>query len=376
MSRPATRAASAVPAPGGTLNRAARATIDTGALAHNLDVVRRAAPGRRVMAVIKANAYGHGIVPVARALGTVDAFAVARMEEAVALREAGLDQRIVLLEGVFHPEQLALAGQLGLELVVHCPEQVDMLEAGRDAGRFRVWLKIDTGMHRLGFPPEAAAAAAGRLRGCASVTGELHYMTHLACADQRDDAMTAAQIRGFSELLAGVPGERTIANSAGLLSWPDSHADWVRPGIMLYGASPFAGETGEGLGLRPAMTLSSELIAVKTVKAGGRVGYGGTWTATEDTLIGVAAIGYGDGWPRRLSTGTPVLVGGHRCRLVGRTSMDMINIDLAAAADARVGDEVVLWGPGAPIEPLAEAAGTIAYELLCGVTQRVSMRVI
>jgi alanine racemase len=251
-----------------------------------------------------------------------------------------------------------------------------MLEAGGDAGRFRAWLKIDTGMHRLGFAPEHAADAAARLTKCRAVKGPLHYMTHLACADQREDAVTARQIDDFAGLLAGVEGERTIANSAGLLSWPDSHADWVRPGIMLYGAAPFAGETGESLGLRPVMTLGSELIAVKTVRAGGRVGYGGTWAAPRDTLIGVAAVGYGDGWPRRLGTGTPVLVGGRTATLVGRTSMDMIAIDLTQAGDARVGDEVVLWGPGAPIEPLAEAAGTIAYELLCGVTQRVSMRVV
>jgi alanine racemase len=376
MSRPASRADPPTPSAAPTLNRAARATIDTAALAHNLGVVRKAAPASRVMAVIKANAYGHGIVPVARALATADAFAVARLEEAMALRDAGLDQRIVLLEGVFHPEQLALAGRLGLELVVHCPEQLDMLEAGGDAGFFRVWLKIDTGMHRLGFAPEQAAGAAARLARCRAVNGPLHYMTHLACADQREDDVTARQIDDFARLMAGVEGERTIANSAGLLSWPDSHADWVRPGIMLYGAAPFAGATGEALGLRPVMTLSSELIAVKTVRAGGRVGYGGTWAAPRDTLIGVAAIGYGDGWPRRLGTGTPVLVGGRPATLVGRTSMDMIAIDLTQAADARVGDEVVLWGPGAPIEPLAEAAGTIAYELLCGVTQRVSMRVV
>jgi alanine racemase len=364
------------PAGPATLNRAARATIDTAALRANLAVVRRAAPGSRIMAVIKANAYGHGIVPVARALSAADAFAVARMEEAVAIREAGLDQRVVLLEGVFHPEQLALAGRLGLELVVHDPEQLAMLEGDAAGHRFPVWLKIDTGMHRLGFPVEDYAAARGRLEACAAVAGPLRYMTHLACADERDAAATGRQLELFGELLAGIDGERTIANSAGLLAWPDSRADWVRPGLMLYGASPFPEETGGSLGLKPAMTLSSELIAVKTVKAGGRVGYGGTWTAPRDTRIGVAAIGYGDGYPRRLGTGTPVRVAGQPATLVGRVSMDMITVDLSDAPSAGVGDEVVLWGEGVSVEPLAAAAGTIAYELLCGVTQRVSMRVV
>ena len=376
MTRPARRLAASDPTGPATLNRAARATIDTAALRANLAVVRRAAPNSRVMAVIKANAYGHGIVPVARALSGADAFAVARLEEAVALREAGLDQRIVLLEGVFHTEQLALAARLGLELVVHEAGQLEMLAHGRGRHRFPVWLKVDTGMHRLGFAPQDFAAAKSRLESCGAVAGPLHYMTHLACADERDAAATGRQLALFDVLLAGLAGERTIANSAGLLAWPDSRADWVRPGLMLYGASPFPGETGESLGLRAAMTLSSELIAVKTVKAGGRVGYGGTWTAPRATRIGVAAIGYGDGYPRRLGTGTPVRVAGQPGRIVGRVSMDMITIDLTEAPASKVGDEVVLWGAGVPIEPLAEAAGTIAYELLCGVTQRVSMRVV
>jgi alanine racemase len=359
-----------------TLNRAARATIDSAALRANLAAARRAAPDSRVMAVIKANAYGHGIVPVARALDAADAFAVARLEEAVALREAGLTRPITLLEGVFHPEQLERAGQLGLELVVHCAEQIEMLEAAGGSARFPVWLKIDTGMHRLGFPVAQATQAAARLKDCGAVGSEFRFMTHLACADERDNEMTSRQIAEFDSAVAGLAGERSIANSAGLLAWSQSRVEWVRPGIMLFGASPFEGKTGDAMSLRPAMTLSSELIAIKTVTAGGRVGYGSTWEAREDTRIGVVAIGYGDGYPRRLGSGTPVIVGGQPARLVGRVSMDMITIDLGRAPEARLGDEVVLWGEGLPIELIAQAAETIPYELLCGVTQRVAMRVV
>lgn len=358
------------------MNRAARAKIDSAALRANLSTVRRAASGARVMAVIKANAYGHGIVPTARALAEADAFAVARVEEASAIREAGLDQRLILLEGVFHAEQLAQAAALGAELVVHSPEQIEMLENFGGDSDFRVWLKIDTGMNRLGFPPEAAHELYRRLVACSAVSEPPCLMTHLAFADETTNPATSGQITQFLEATAGLEGERSIANSAGVLAWPDSHADWVRPGIMLYGVSPFDGRYGHQLGLRPVMTLASELIAVKTVSAGSRVGYGGVWTASRDTRIGVAAIGYGDGYTRHLGSGTPVVVRGTMASLVGRISMDMVTIDLQEVPDACVGDEVVLWGEALPVERLAKAARTIAYELLCGVTQRVAMRLV
>jgi len=358
------------------VNRAARATIDTAALRANLATAREAAGNARVMAVIKANAYGHGLVPTARALAEADAFAVARLEEAAEIRRAGLLQRLVLLEGVFHAEQLGLAAQLDTELVVHAPEQVEMLEQHAGGHRFPVWLKIDTGMNRLGFPPEAATELVQRLAACTAVAGQPRLMTHLASADVRTDPETPDQIRRFAAVTGGLHGERTVANSAGLLAWPDSRLDWVRPGIMLYGVSPFEGRTGQELGLRPVMSLASELIAIKTVPAGGRVGYGGVWTASRDTRVGVAAIGYGDGYTRHLGSGTPVMVRGQAASLVGRVSMDLITLDLEAVPDARVGDEVLLWGDSLPVERLAKAAGTIAYELLCGVTQRVAMRVI
>lgn len=358
------------------MTRAARATVDTAALQHNLRTVRRIAPRSRVMAVIKANAYGHGLVGVARALRDADAFAVARIEEAVALREAGLDNPIVLLEGAFEAAQLPLAASLGLEVVVHSPEQLAMLEAAQLTRPLDVWLKLDTGMNRLGFPPEQARAAAVRLAACPGVAPGPRLMTHLACADERDAAVTDAQLRRFSEALGELPGERSVANSAGLLWRRDSHAEWVRPGIMLYGVSPFGDQFGADLDLRPAMQLMSTVIALRTVRRGERVGYGGVWTAREESRLAIAAIGYGDGYPRQLGSGAPVLVRGRRAPLAGRISMDMIAVDVTLIPEVTVGDEVTLWGPELPVEELARIARTIPYELLCGVTQRVGVTLV
>jgi alanine racemase len=358
------------------VTRAARATVDSAALKHNLGAVRRMAPNSRVMAVIKANAYGHGLVGTARALRDADAFAVARIEEAMALREAGLDNAIVLLEGAFDTTQLPLAASLGLELVVHSPEQLAMLDAAHLSRPISTWLKLDTGMNRLGFPPEEARAAAGRLEACPSVASKPRLMTHLSCADERDAGVTDRQLECFAAALGDLTGDRSIANSAGLIWRKDAHADWVRPGIMLYGVSPFAESTGVELGLRPAMELRSTVIAVRTVRRGERVGYGGVWTAREDSRLAIAAIGYGDGYPRRLGSGAPVLVRGRRAPLAGRISMDMIAVDVTLIPEVRVGDEVMLWGAGLPVEELARIAETIPYELLCGVTQRVGVTMI
>lgn len=355
------------------MTRAARATVDTAALRHNLGRVRERAPRSRVMAVIKANAYGHGLVGCARALREADSFAVARVEEALALREAGLQNPVVLLEGVLEASQLPLAAAHGFEVVVHSPEQLEMLEQAQLPVPLQAWLKLDTGMNRLGFRPEAARPAAGRLASVRGVKAGLRMMTHLSCADERNVETTERQLMRFAEALGDMPGERSVANSAGLLWRDDSHADWVRPGLMLYGVSPFAEEIGEARGLRPAMALMSTVIALREVPCGERVGYGGVWTAREDARVAIAAIGYGDGYPRSLGSGTPVLVRGQRVPLAGRISMDMIAVDVTKVPAARVGDEIVLWGRGLPVEELATIAGTIPYELLCGVTQRVGV---
>ena len=327
------------------------------------------------MAVIKANAYGHGLVPAARALGLTDGFAVARLEEGLALRAAGLANPVLLLEGVFSPGQLAVAAQQRFDIMVHSFEQLELLEGRADGGPLSAWIKVDTGMNRLGFRVEQFAAAWERLRRVPNVTPDPTLVTHLACADEVDDPRTSAQLRAFEEITAGRGGARSIANSAGLFAWPASRADWVRPGIALYGVSPFPAGTGRELGLRPAMTLRTQVIAVREVRSGETVGYGGTWRASRPTRIAVVAAGYGDGYPRGVGSGTPVLVGGHRAHVVGRVSMDMLTVDVTSLPGVVPGDEVVLWGEGLPVEEIALHAGTIPYELICGVSQRVHLEV-
>ena len=352
-----------------------RAVIDTAALRHNLGQVRRAAPASRVMAVIKANAYGHGLVPAARALAEAYGFAVARLGEGLALRAAGLRNRILLLEGVFSAEQLAAAAQAQFELMVHSFEQLALLEALAGSAPVTVWLKIDSGMNRLGFRLEEFAAAYARLRGNPHVQAEPTLVTHLASADDRRDPRTRQQLEAFATATASLNGARSIANSAGVLAWPAARTDWVRPGLMLYGVSPFASGTGAALGLRPAMTLRTEVIAVKSVRAGETVGYGGTWTAPRETRMAVVAAGYGDGYPCNTATGAPVQIGGRRAPLIGRVSMDMITVDVTDLPTVGVGDPVVLWGSEVPVEEIAAQAGAIPWDLLCGVSQRVQLDV-
>lgn len=350
-----------------------RAIVDSAALRHNLARVRTTAPGSGVMAVIKANAYGHGLVPAAKAMAESDGFAVARLEEGLALRRAGLANRILLLEGACGAEQLALAAQQDFDLMVHSVEQIEMLEGRAGSDVVRAWIKVDTGMNRLGFRVEEFAAAHRRLVGIANVAPDPTLVTHLASADDRRDSKTTTQLQAFGTATAGVPGARSIANSAAMLAWPATRADWVRPGLMLYGVSPFPSGTGAELGLRPAMTLQSEVIAVKAVKQGETVGYGGAWRALRSTRMAVVAGGYGDGYPRSTGPGAPVLVNGHHAPLIGRVSMDMVTVDVTDLPVVAIGDPVVLWGEGVPVEDIARHAGTIPYELICGVSQRVQL---
>lgn len=357
------------------MSRFPRVIIDLEALADNLQVIKKTAAGCRVMAVIKANAYGHGLVAVARALQAVDALAVARLAEAQVLREAGVRNDIVLLEGVFSEQEMAQAAHLDLTLVVHTESQLRMLETFPGPRPLKCWLKIDTGMHRLGFAAELAPDAMARIMRCKSARGPVlkapGLMTHLASSELTDDAATARQLRTFAALSADWPGELSIANSAAVLLRAETRTGWVRPGLALYGASPVPGRTGAEFGLRPAMNFVTRLISIKTVSAGARVGYNGVWTASRETRIGIAAAGYGDGYLRSLSNGTPVLVDGQRGQLVGRVSMDMLAIDLGPVMGAEEGSEVVLWGRDLPVEEVAGHAGTIPYELLCNVSARV-----
>ena len=347
-----------------------RATIDSSALRHNLAVVQRFAPTARVIAIIKANAYGHGIVETARVLAEADAFGVARLEEGLALRAAGIDKRIVLLEGVFSVDELNAAARGNLEIVVHTLEQIELLERCADAQRFSVWLKIDTGMNRLGFRVEEFSTAWERLAQIKPAIVRL--MTHLAAGEVHDGAMSRAQIERFLALGVELKIERSIANSAGLILCSDARADWVRPGLMLYGISPLPHVSAAEIGLRPVMTLTTQLISVRQVRAGESVGYNGIWRAAQDATIGIAAVGYGDGYPRNMRSGTPVLVNGRETIVVGRVSMDMTAIDITGF-DARIGDTVTLWGQGLPAERVAPFADTIAYELVCGISQRVEV---
>jgi alanine racemase len=357
--------------------RLIRARIDTAALRHNLGTMRAYAPRARVMAVIKANAYGHGLVSTALALADADALAVARLEEGIALRSAGVRSPIVLLEGVFGAEQLAEAAHHRFELVVHDPLQLKLLEAHRGAERFVIWLKLDTGMNRLGFRPEAFADALARLRALAIPALELRVMTHMARADERREPMTDFQVERFRAALADaqVAGANrlvtSIGNSAAILAWPDAHGDWIRPGLALYGVSPFERESAAQHGLRPVMTLETTVLTVREVKRGETVGYAGAWRAQRDSTVAILAAGYGDGLPRSLDNGTPVLIGGARYPLVGRVSMDMVAVDVTGTPNVHAGQHAVVWGEGLPVEDVARHADTIPYELLCGVSQRV-----
>lgn len=356
------------------LEHSVLAEIDLTALRHNLAVVRRQAPDSRIMAVVKSQAYGHGEGAVARALEPgVDALAVARVEEGVALRELGIGWPLVVLEGPQMREHLDLARRHELQLALHDMQQLDLLRGDMSPGQLYCWLKIDTGMHRLGFAPEEVQARLEDLQALQQVR-LVGVMTHLANADATDDPATQRQLEAMTRATAGLDLPGSIANSAGILGWPDTHADWVRPGLMLYGASPLQGRSAAELGLRPVMTLSAPLVAVKDIRAGARVGYGGTWSAPEDMTLGVVGIGYGDGYPRHIRGGAQVSVRGQSAAVVGRVSMDMITIDLRGILGARIGERVLLWGEGLPVEELAAACDTIPYTLLCGVTARVQRR--
>jgi alanine racemase len=356
---------------------AAYAVLNLDAVQHNLQMVRRNAPDAKIMAVIKANGYGHGLLRIAEALQNADAFAVARVDEGIRLRKAGIKNRIAILEGFTCAEELDELVNYRLDAVVHSVTQVEIFENRIEQGVCSIWLKLDTGMNRLGFKPKEFNAVFQRLNQCSIIRKPIRLMTHLANADDKQDATTLKQISLFNDTLATLAleslNERSIANSAGILAWTEALTDWVRPGVMLYGISPFPDSIGEHLGLKPVMSLHSRLIAVKPIATGDKVGYAGTWICEEPTTLGVVAVGYGDGYPRYAKAGTPVLVNGQRVPLIGRVSMDMITVDLETQPHALPGDPVTLWGDSLAIEEIAICANTIPYTLVCGVTQRVQI---
>jgi alanine racemase len=350
--------------------RATTAGIDLTALRHNLARVRALAPRARVMAVIKADGYGHGAATVARALSGADGFAVARVEEGVRLREAGVEGPVCVLSGFHAADELPELAVRRLSPLIHSAYQIELLERLAQRPGLRVWLKLDTGMHRLGFTAAEGAAAWERLRRCPAVS-EVGLMSHLANADDVHDAATRSQIEVFETFRPAGAFARSLANSAGVVAWPDSHQDWVRPGIMLYGVSPLKHRSGAELGLRPAMSFQSRLVAVRALERGERVGYGGDFVCPEDMKVGVVGCGYGDGYPRHVAPGTCVAVNGRLAPIVGRVSMDLMSVDLRGHPEAAVRAPVVLWGETPSVEYVARQAGTIAYELLCGVSARV-----
>ena len=350
------------------------ATIDLSAIVDNYAVAKRCAPGRQAFAVVKANAYGHGVREVVTALHDVaDGFAVASLEEAAEVRALHGDARILLLEGCFEADEYQFAAQLGLDVVLHSEQQTEQLLAANLLRPLNLWLKLDSGMHRLGFSAAAVRELHGRLQGAAQVA-ELNLLSHFACADERGSETTELQLEQFLDLLDLDFAQRSLANSAAILTIPAAHMDWLRPGIMLYGATPFADLGAAELGLRPAMSLTAQLIACRDVAVGEAVGYGGTWRAERQSRIGTVSCGYADGYPRHAPVGTPVVIRGQRVVLIGRVSMDMLAVDLTDLPDAAVGDAVELWGAQLPVDEVAQAAGTIGYELLSKVTARVPRR--
>ena len=354
------------------MSRPIVADINLGALRRNFQRLQQAAPASRVIAVVKANAYGHGLVPVAQALSSADMLAVACIEEAQVLRQGGIEKTVLLLEGVFTADELPLCCESNFEIAVHHESQLDMLDSVTLETPLNVWLKIDTGMHRLGFLPERVQTAWKRLQASANV-GNIRYMTHFADADQRSNSHTNEQLDVLHRITSVNNNKFSAANSAATLAWPDSHSDCVRAGIALYGASPFEDSSAKEQNLEPVMTLRSALISVKRLKQGDPVGYASKYVCPEDMDVGAVAAGYGDGYSRHIPCGTPMLLNGKTVPLIGRVSMDMITLDLRTAPAARVGDPVVLWGEGLSVESIAAAADTISYTLLCGITGRVRM---
>jgi alanine racemase len=346
--------------------------LSTENLLHNLAVVRAKAPKAKIMAMIKANAYGHGLRSVGQRLDEhVDALGVASIDEAMALRQAGVLAPIVLIEGVFSADELQHASEQGFHVVFNNPCQLQWLNDSPPLKPIIAWVKVDTGMGRLGFSLEDTPLALQKLSESVSIQNPIGLLSHFACADEPNHPLNQKQIAAFSSISQQHQGPKSLCNSAGIFSFPTHHYDWIRPGIALFGASPLVGCSAQALGLKPVMTMHTRLISVKMLRSGSSVGYGARYTCPEDMRVGVIAMGYGDGFPRTASDGTPVLVNGVRCPVVGRVSMDMTTIDLRPCPEAKIGTAVVLWGDGLAVEDVALTTHHINYDLLTGVQNRV-----
>lgn len=353
--------------------RPIQALISRAALQHNFAIVREQAKQSKIMAVVKANAYGHGLIPVAHALHDADGFAMLNIAEAIDLREAGFEQPLLLLEGVFGEQELRLAASFDISIVVHHASQLAMLEQAKLIKPVGIYLKMNTGMNRLGFMPQDFIEAYQHLAVCSNVN-EITLMTHFATADEA--VGIEKPLACFEQAVATLKAPVSLANSATILRYPNAHKDWVRPGIMLYGATPVSGTPAAAFGLNPVMRLHSQLISIQSLAAGESVGYGATFTADKPMRIGIVACGYADGYPRHAPTGTPISIAGAVSRTVGRVSMDMLFCDITDIPDATVGSAVQLWGDIVPVDDVAEMSGTVGYELLCAVAPRVPMHVL
>jgi len=351
------------------------ASIDLSALNHNISFVRkRAGEHREIMAMIKSNAYGHGLVAIAQEMTSVDRLGVATIDEAFSLRQAGISKPIVVMIGFIFMEELKLLFHLQVETVIHSIEQIKLLERfdrEKVSTPLKVWLKVDTGMHRLGFSLKDFPQAYRRLSQISIIQQPISLATHLADADNPDLLFTQTQIKLFDRLTHSLPGKKSICNSAAVLAYPQAFYHTVRPGIMLYGISPFPGKVGSALGLKPVMQFSAPIIAINRLRPGDKVGYGGTWQCQRQIRAGVVGVGYGDGYPRHIKPETSVWCKGRLCSILGRVSMNMIVIDLSDQDNVQIGDSVILWGDQLPVEKIACSAGTISYELLTQLTDRV-----
>lgn len=357
------------------MSRPVAVNLDLAALVHNVRRIRAIAPQSKILAMVKANAYGHGLKPIALTLDAlVEGFGVSCSEEALYLRQVGIKQRIVLMDGLFSKTQLSLLDKYQFDTVVYSQQQLDLLTQQKLPKPINVWIKINTGINQLGLSTQDFSKVLQICQACPWIK-VVCVMTHFSSADELSQTTTALQIKKFADVTNGLNIEKSLANSAGILAYPSVHADWIRPGLMLYGVSPFADKVAAEYGLKPVMHLQSTIIATKALQAGDRVGYGGTWVAPDARRIGIVAVGYGDGYPHDATSGTPVLLNGKLVELVGKVSMDTLVIDLSTQPEAKQGDTVCLWGSGLPIEEVANSTSTFRYELLCGINRGQLIRV-
>jgi alanine racemase len=348
--------------------------IDLNALKQNVHVIKKLYPHQKILAMVKANAYGHGLLQVANALKNIDGFGVARLAEANSLRQAGFKQKIVLMPGILHPDELAFCSENNIDLVFHSTWQIEALCQATLQNPINVWLKLETGMHRLGLSVSELDSVMPALNQSQNLKAPIVFMTHFSDSDNPDNPKTQAQHDAFYAAIKPYDAETSTTNSAAILQGLDSDSDWIRPGIMLYGASPFANDTGLDHDLEPVMTLKSRLIQIKTLNIGDEIGYGSDFTCPKIMTTGIVAIGYGDGYPRNISANTPVMIQGQRCQILGRVSMDMISVDVSAIENPKIGDAVILWGKSLAVETIAHCANTNAYELLTRMANRPSLK--